>query len=76
MEDAIPNYFNEPLLIQSATKSRFTQIAVHAQVAAADGQRYDVIFLGTGTLFSYVRWGIDRSAEPSLIELPLQIRVK
>lgn len=60
MEDAIPNYFNEPLLVQTAIKTRFTQIVVHPQVAAADGLRYDVVFLGTGMIWNGFLEGLGR----------------
>lgn len=48
MHDAVPNFFHKPLIIDSKSSARFTQIAVHSQVTAVSGRKYDIMFVGTG----------------------------
>ncbi|XP_077295324.1 semaphorin-1A-like [Arctopsyche grandis] len=47
MEQAVPNFFSKPLLIRVSLQYRFTAIAVHPQVQAMTGRKYDVIYVGT-----------------------------
>ncbi|VDP07992.1 unnamed protein product [Soboliphyme baturini] len=47
LDESIPNYFEQPLVVDTALSYRLTQIAVDGGVKAVNGQRYDVIFVGT-----------------------------
>ena len=48
MDKAVPAQGGAPLFIQASFDYRFTQIAVHWHVLAANNKFYDVIFVGTG----------------------------
>lgn len=48
MDEAVPTYGGSPIVLQTSFSSRFTKIAVDWQVQAADGNYYDIIFVGTG----------------------------
>ena len=49
MNDAVPPFFNNPVLIRTGLNMAFTSIAVDGQVATPDGSTFDVIFVGTST---------------------------
>ncbi len=48
MDQAVPAFGGEPVLVHAGFNFRFTQIAVDWQVKAADDRYYDVLFVGTG----------------------------
>jgi len=47
MNDAVPPFFNHPVLIRTGLNMAFTSIAVDPQVSTPDGSKFDVIFVGT-----------------------------
>ncbi|BFZ01983.1 hypothetical protein BsWGS_05022 [Bradybaena similaris] len=47
MDEAVPPAGGMPMVVFTSFKSKFTQIAVDWQVLAADGNYYDVMFVGT-----------------------------
>ena len=47
MNDAVPPFFSAPVLVRTGLNVAFTSVAVDAQVTAADGSAYDVLFVGT-----------------------------
>ncbi|XP_069678508.1 semaphorin-1A isoform X6 [Periplaneta americana] len=47
MDEAVPAFFNRPILIRISLQYRFTKIAVDQQVKTPDGKAYDVLFIGT-----------------------------
>jgi len=49
MNDAVPPFFNHPVLIRTGLNMAFTSIAVDPQVATPDGSKFDVIFVGTSS---------------------------
>ncbi|KAK2704735.1 semaphorin-1A-like [Artemia franciscana] len=47
MDDSVPAYLGEPLLIKTGIHYRFTKIAVDPQFRTPDGKVFDVMFIGT-----------------------------
>uniref|UniRef100_A0A1B0D2H2 Uncharacterized protein n=1 Tax=Phlebotomus papatasi TaxID=29031 RepID=A0A1B0D2H2_PHLPP len=47
MDENVPAFFGQPILIRTSTMYRFTQIAVDPQIKTPGGKTYDVIFVGT-----------------------------
>jgi len=47
MDQAVPAFWGQPIILQSSFKFRFTQIAVDSQVETVSGKAYDVLFIGT-----------------------------
>ncbi|KAL9927449.1 LOW QUALITY PROTEIN: semaphorin 1a [Glossina fuscipes fuscipes] len=47
MDENVPAFFGQPILVRTSTIYRFTQIAVDAQIKTPGGKTYDVIFVGT-----------------------------
>lgn len=47
MESSVPAVYGRPLLTRVASKNRFTAIATDSQVESLNGDRYDVLFIGT-----------------------------
>ncbi|KAL4712745.1 hypothetical protein ACJJTC_008042 [Scirpophaga incertulas] len=47
MDKAVPSFLSRPLLIRVSLQYRFSAIAVHPQVLAMNGNKYDVIYVGT-----------------------------
>ncbi len=48
MDEAVPAYGGQPILVHTGFDFRYTTIAVDWQVRAANGRSYDVLFIGTG----------------------------
>ena len=46
MDDTVPAFFGAPMIVRTGLMSRFTAIAVDAQVKTTEGKAYDVIFVG------------------------------
>ena len=47
MDDTVPPFFGAPMVVRTGLMSRFTAIAVDAQVKTTEGGKaYDVIFVG------------------------------
>jgi semaphorin 6 len=70
MYDTVSNFFEQPLLVETSSKLRFTQIAVDSQVKSVDGRNYDVIFVGTedGRLLKLVNTADGQRVRSVLIE--------
>ena len=49
MDEAVPPFLGTPVLTRTGIHSGFTSIDVVAQVTTTDGNKYDVIFVGTST---------------------------
>lgn len=47
MDQAVPSFWGQPIVIQSSFKFRFTQIAVDPQIETVSGKTFDVLFVGT-----------------------------
>lgn len=47
MESSVPAMHGRPLLTRVNSKNRFTAIATDAQIESLNGDRYDVLFVGT-----------------------------
>ncbi|KAL1114872.1 hypothetical protein AAG570_007696, partial [Ranatra chinensis] len=47
MDESVPSYFGQPILVRTSFHYRFTQIAVDAQIKTPGGKSYDVLFIGT-----------------------------
>ncbi|CAH0727335.1 unnamed protein product, partial [Brenthis ino] len=47
MDRAVPSFLARPILIRVSLQYRFSAIAVHPQVQAMNGNKYDVMFVGT-----------------------------
>lgn len=47
MDQAVPSFWGQPLLVQSSFKFRFTQVAVDPQIETVSGKTFDVLFIGT-----------------------------
>ncbi|CAN8005119.1 unnamed protein product, partial [Ixodes hexagonus] len=47
MDQAVPSYFGQPILVHTGFQYRFTYIAVDPQVETVNGKKYDVLFIGT-----------------------------
>lgn len=58
METAVPAFYGRPLLTRVTSKHRFTAITVDAQVEALNGDRYDVLFVGTdnGRIIKFINY--------------------
>ena len=46
MDDTVPPFFGAPIVVRTGLMSRFTAIAVDAQVKTTEGKAYDVLFVG------------------------------
>lgn len=47
MESSVPALYGRPVLTRVTSKHRFTAITTDAQVEALNGDKYDIIFIGT-----------------------------
>ncbi|XP_017785148.1 PREDICTED: semaphorin-1A isoform X2 [Nicrophorus vespilloides] len=47
MDESVPNFFGQPIVIRTSFHYRFTQIAVDPQIKVPGGKTYDVLFIGT-----------------------------
>ncbi|XP_030032598.2 semaphorin-1A [Manduca sexta] len=47
MDKAVPSFLARPILIRVSLQYRFSAIAVHPQVQAMNGNKFDVIYVGT-----------------------------
>ncbi|CAH1364920.1 unnamed protein product [Tenebrio molitor] len=47
MDESVPSFFGQPIVIRTIFHYRFTQIAVDPQVKVPGGKTYDVLFIGT-----------------------------
>ncbi|XP_055681503.1 semaphorin-1A [Lutzomyia longipalpis] len=47
MDENVPAFFGQPILMRTSTMYKFTQIAVDPQIKTPGGKTYDVIFVGT-----------------------------
>ncbi|XP_071862291.1 semaphorin 1a isoform X1 [Bombus fervidus] len=47
MDELVPSFFGQPIVIRTSFHYRFTQIAVDPQVKTPGGKTYDVLFIGT-----------------------------
>lgn len=47
MDESVPSFFGQPIVIRTSFHYRFTQIAVDPQVKVPGGRTYDVLFIGT-----------------------------
>ncbi|CAG9813142.1 unnamed protein product [Phaedon cochleariae] len=47
MDESVPSFFGQPIVIRTSFHYRFTQIAVDPQVKVPGGKTYDVLFIGT-----------------------------
>ncbi|CAH2050465.1 unnamed protein product, partial [Iphiclides podalirius] len=47
MDKAVPSFLARPILIRVSLQYRFSAIAVHPQVQAMNGNKYDVMYVGT-----------------------------
>lgn len=47
LDKAIPSFLARPILIRVSLQYRFSAIAVHPQVQAMNGNKYDVMYIGT-----------------------------
>lgn len=47
MESSVPALYGRPVLTRVTAKNRFTAITTDAQVEALNGDKYDVLFIGT-----------------------------
>uniref|UniRef100_A0A4W6ELQ8 Semaphorin 4e n=1 Tax=Lates calcarifer TaxID=8187 RepID=A0A4W6ELQ8_LATCA len=74
MDQAIQPIDNKPLLVQRG--SAFTRIIVN-EVQAADGNKYKVMFIGTGTMLKAVNYDGEMFIieEMQLFQLPEEIKI-
>lgn len=47
MDESVPSFFKQPIVIRTSFHYRFTQIAVDPQIKTPGGKAYDVLFIGT-----------------------------
>ncbi|XP_067002986.1 semaphorin-1A [Anabrus simplex] len=47
MDESVPSFFGQPVVIRTSFHYRFTQIAVDPQIKTPGGKPYDVLFIGT-----------------------------
>ncbi|XP_051162887.1 semaphorin-1A isoform X2 [Leptopilina boulardi] len=47
MDESVPSFFGQPIVIRTNFHYRFTQITVDPQVKTPGGKTYDVLFIGT-----------------------------
>nr|CAD7575037.1 unnamed protein product [Timema californicum] len=47
MDESVPSFFRQPIVIRTSFHYRFTQIAVDPQIKTPGGKPYDVLFIGT-----------------------------
>ncbi|CAH1989395.1 unnamed protein product [Acanthoscelides obtectus] len=47
MDESVPSFFGQPIVVRASFHYRFTQIAVDPQVKVPGGKAYDVLFIGT-----------------------------
>ncbi|XP_039278036.1 semaphorin-1A isoform X2 [Nilaparvata lugens] len=47
MDESVPSFFRQPIIIRTSFHYRFTQIAVDPQIKTPGGKAYDVLFIGT-----------------------------
>ncbi|XP_076334612.1 LOW QUALITY PROTEIN: semaphorin-1A-like [Tachypleus tridentatus] len=47
MDRAVPSFWNQPLILHTGFGYRYTYITVDPQIETVDGNRYDVLFIGT-----------------------------
>lgn len=70
MESSVPALYGRPLLTRVTSKHRFTAITTDAQIEALNGDRYDVLFIGTDNgrvikSINYLRQAANDSATKS-----------
>ncbi|XP_050681279.1 semaphorin-1A-like [Leptidea sinapis] len=47
MDKAVPSFLARPILIRVSLQYRFSAIAIHPQVQSMNGNKYDVMYIGT-----------------------------
>ncbi|XP_046999148.1 semaphorin-1A [Schistocerca americana] len=47
MDESVPSFFGQPVVIRTSFHYRFSQIAVDPQIKTPGGKAYDVLFIGT-----------------------------
>lgn len=47
MDQAVPAFWSQPILVHTSFQMRYTTIAVDRQIETASGKTYDVLFIGT-----------------------------
>ncbi|KAF9424911.1 hypothetical protein HW555_000212 [Spodoptera exigua] len=73
MDESVPAFFGEPIVIRTSFHYRFTQIAVDPQVKTPGGKAYDVLFIGTDNgkiikAINAVSYDSNKRAVPVVIE--------
>ncbi|VVD05526.1 unnamed protein product, partial [Leptidea sinapis] len=73
MDESVPAFFGEPIVIRTSFHYRFTQIAVDPQVKTPGGKAYDVLFIGTDNgkiikAINAVSYDTNKRAAPVVIE--------
>ncbi|PNF14608.1 hypothetical protein B7P43_G12123 [Cryptotermes secundus] len=85
MDESVPSFFHQPIVIRTSFHYRFTQIAVDPQIKTPGGKAYDVLFIGTdnGKVIKAVNAGSADTTErvsPVVIEeiqvFPPQVAVR
>ncbi|XP_021935151.1 semaphorin-1A isoform X2 [Zootermopsis nevadensis] len=85
MDESVPSFFHQPIVIRTSFHYRFTQIAVDPQIKTPGGKAYDVLFIGTdnGKVIKAVNAGSADTMEqvsPVVIEeiqvFPSQVAVR
>lgn len=58
MASSVPALYGQPLLTRVSSKHRFTSITTDAQVEALNGDRYDILFVGTdnGRVIKFINY--------------------
>ncbi|XP_055954178.1 semaphorin-1A-like isoform X4 [Argiope bruennichi] len=73
MDQSVPAFWGKPIVIYTGFKYRYTHIAVDPQIETANGEKFDVLFIGTdnGKVIKALNGGSDGSAHrviPIIIE--------
>ncbi|KPJ03310.1 Semaphorin-1A [Papilio xuthus] len=73
MDESVPTFFGEPIVIRTSFHYRFTQIAVDPQVKTPGGKAYDVLFIGTDNgkiikAINAVSYDSNKRAVPVVVE--------
>ncbi|KRY74414.1 Semaphorin-1A [Trichinella pseudospiralis] len=70
LSDAVPNYFEQPLVVDTSLGYQFTALAVDV-VQSVSGFQYSVLFVGTndGRVLKYVNVAQDTKVNSVLIEI-------
>ncbi|GFX52020.1 semaphorin-1A [Trichonephila clavipes] len=73
MDQSVPAFWGKPIVIYTGFKYRYTHIAVDPQIETANGEKFDVLFIGTdnGKVIKALNGGSDGSAHrviPIIVE--------